>query len=262
MARPSFKEQEGIERRIIFDVFEAEEAPHTWKLLWSRAEEAGVSSKSTLSDYLKRLEAKEYVTRVVDPRKRPPAPIYTLLKGSRERWKGQNPRHAPISISSGEVPRNQLRRTEVDQLLVFTYLFAPPDADRILDRGTLYVLAERTTHDPTTFVYLDPKTKRLWEKVAPNAPEVGLFFSILYRTLLSGFAKRRMLAMGDGPRPHISESSASDQVAWLKKAFDFDVTLTFRLKGRDAFDWSRLQSVLEELKSSDKWRHVRRRLGD
>jgi hypothetical protein len=140
-----------------------------------------------------------------------------------------------------------------EKLDFFASIFNPPDEDRVLDSGTLGILAPRSTKDQVLFIYSDPETKQAWDKIVRDDLEARLFFVILYETLLRGLAKRRMQALGKSPRPHISKSSPSEQVAWLKKAFDFDVTITFRLNGKDAFDWNKLQGVIEELKT-EKWK--------
>jgi len=139
----------------------------------------------------------------------------------------------------------------------FPSIFDPPDEDRVLDSGWPSVLAAKRPKERMLFIYCDPETKRLWDKVVPERSGAHFFFARLQETLLRGLAKRRMQALGKGPRPHICKSSSSEQVAWLKKAFDFDVTITFRVNGKDAFEWTKLEALIEEIKTDDRWKRFR-----
>ena len=157
MPRPSYKKQKEIERLLIFDAFGDEETPRSWSDLRSAAKEKGLTSPSTLSEYLKRLERARYVSRSIDSRRRPPRATYRLLTGARSRWIVEGPSRVPL-MPQLERPATHtagLEKTigehEIMDFLLST--FNPPDEDRVLDSGTLGILARRSTKDQVFFIY-------------------------------------------------------------------------------------------------------------
>ena len=267
MVRPSYRKQKEIERLIIFDVFRDEDAPESWGDLWSKAKEKGLTSPTTLSDYLKRLEHTGYVTRSVDSRARPPKSIYKLVPGARVRWQTEKDSRVPIAVKPTESSKQEtpLEAAVVEPpdepsaraqhvLSKLLPVFNPLDEDNLVDSGILEWLAGKVTKDPMLLIYADPTSERLLkEKIMLEDSEIHSFFTALHDNLLRGFAKQRMRAMEKTPRPPIATASPSEQASWLKDAFDFEVTITFKLNGRDVFDMPKLTTAIERLSE-----HIRR----